>query len=270
MKSRFILAVIMQSRHPPTPGVIMESRHHIRSDVTETRMTREFDRQLNRLLELRYPALAGLGGEEFLGLMAALRRQVGELSDVIDEGHPAAPGSVPFVIVVRSDLVPTQEAMAAASLDGKPGFVSADLQDIGRFTARVGVDEVPVPDDAVYLAIGVERGDQYLNWTPDEAVPKILGRERSPMTLDEGVALLTHFQELIEKDRCTMTAASRCHDRRVPAVWISSGAGKDGRERRGAAKLGWCGAGNRRTWLGIGSVAARLGPDGPAVSLQVA
>jgi hypothetical protein len=239
----------------------MGSRHQTWSDVTETRMTREFDRQLNRLLELRYPARAGLGGEQFLRLMAALRRQVEELSDLIDEGHPDAPGSVPFVIVVRSDLVPTPEAMSAASLNDRSGFVSQDLQDIATFTSRVGVDDVPVPDDSVYLAIGVERGDEYLNWTPDEAVPKILGRERSPMTVDEGVALLTQFPELIEKNRCTMTAASRCGDRRVPAVWISGGTGKDGNERRGAPKLGWCWAGNRHTWLGIGSVAARVAAE---------
>jgi len=233
-------------------------------------MTREFDRQLNRLLELKYPALAGLGGEQFLALMAPLRRQVEERSDVLDEGHPAAPGSAPFVIVVRHDLVPTTKAMAVASLGDKAGFVSEDLQDIARFTPRVGVDDLPVPERPAYLAIGVERGDEYSSWTPDEAVPKILGRERSPMTVDEGVALLTHFPELLEKNRCTMTAASRCGDRRVPAVWISGGTGKDGKQRRGAPKIGWCWAGNRHTWLGIGSVAARFAADPPAQSAGAA
>jgi hypothetical protein len=248
----------------------MQSRHQTWSDVTETRLTREFDRQLNCLLELRYPALAGLGGEEFLGLMAALRKQVEELSEDLDDGQEPAADSVPFVIVVRNALVSTTDAMAAATLNDKPGFVSADLQDVDTFTPRVGVDGVLVPDAPVYLAVGVERGDEYLNWTPDEAVPKILGRERSPLTVDEGIALLTHFPQLIEKNRCTMTAASRCGDRRVPAIWISGGTGKDGKERRGAPKLGWCWAGNRHTWLGIGSVAARVAAELPAQSAGAA
>lgn len=248
----------------------MQSRHQTWSDVTETRLTREFDRQLNCLLELRYPALAGLGGEEFLGLMAALRKQVEELSEDLDDGQEPEADSVPFVIVVRNALVSTTDAMAAATLNDKPGFVSADLQDVDTFTPRVGVDGVLVPDAPVYLAVGVERGDEYLNWTPDEAVPKILGRERSPLTADEGIALLTHFPQLIEKNRCTMTAASRCGDRRVPAVWISGGTGKDGKERRGAPKLGWCWAGNRHTWLGIGSVAARVAAELPAQSAGAA
>lgn len=216
----------------------------------------ELDRQLATLLELGYPALAGLSEAEFADLVQPLRER---LPDLADEGHEPAAGRVPFVLVVRSSLVLTEHAMAAASLNGKAGFVSADLQDVGTFEPSVGVDDLPVPDSQVYLATGVERGDEYLNWTPDEAVPKILGRGRSPLTVDEGVALLTQFPDLVEKNRCTMTAASRCGDRRVPAVWISGGTGKDGRERRGAPKLGWCWAGNRHTWLAIGSCAGRLG-----------
>ena len=46
-------------------------------------------------------------------------------------------------------------------------------------------------------------------------------------------------------------------DARTPAIWISNGTGRDGRERKGAPKVGWCWAGNRHTWLGFASAAAR-------------
>jgi hypothetical protein len=57
-----------------------------------------------------------------------------------------------------------------------------------------------------------------------------------------------------------MLLGSRCGDRRVPALWISGGSARDGgTARRGAAKLGWCWAGNHHTWLGHASAAQRVG-----------
>ncbi|WP_369693045.1 DUF5701 family protein, partial [Dietzia timorensis] len=38
---------------------------------------------------------------------------------------------------------------------------------------------------------------------------------------------------------------------------ISGGTGRDGAERKGAPKVGWCWAGNRHTWLGFASAAGR-------------
>ena len=46
-------------------------------------------------------------------------------------------------------------------------------------------------------------------------------------------------------------------DTRTPALWISNGTGRDGKERRNAPKVGWCWAGNRHTWLGFASAAER-------------
>jgi len=62
-----------------------------------------------------------------------------------------------------------------------------------------------------------------------------------------------------------MTIASRLRktsgklDARTPAIWISNGTGRDGRDNRNAPKVGWCWAGNRHTWLGFASAAARAG-----------
>jgi hypothetical protein len=48
-------------------------------------------------------------------------------------------------------------------------------------------------------------------------------------------------------------------DARTPALWISGGTGRDGKERRGAPKVGWCWANNRHTWLGFASASGRAG-----------
>ncbi len=149
--------------------------------------------------------------------------------------------------------VDLEAALAAVIVNGKPGFVSADLADWERFVPIPGLEVPPTP----YRLVGVERGEEYLNWTPDEALPVLAERGRTPLTVAEGVALLSQQPELLEPNKCFMLLGSRCGDRRVPALWISGGTGKDGRERKGAAKLGWCWAGNRHTWLGHASAASR-------------
>lgn len=68
---------------------------------------------------------------------------------------------------------------------------------------------------------------------------------------------------VLERTACFMTIGSRRRrpggraDARTPAVWVSNGTGRDGRERKDAAKVGWCWAGNRHTWLGIASAGGR-------------
>jgi hypothetical protein len=82
---------------------------------------------------------------------------------------------------------------------------------------------------------------------PADAMPVIRSRGRTPLTIDEGIAVVTHAPHLLEKNKCFMLSGSRRNDRRVPALWIS--------ER--APKLGWCWDGNPHTWLGVASAAGR-------------
>ena len=77
----------------------------------------------------------------------------------------------------------------------------------------------------------------------EDATRTIRERGRTPLTIDEGIALVTQVPQALEKNKCFMLAGSRRHDRRVPALWIS--------ER--APKLGWCWDGNPHTWLGTAS-----------------
>ena len=47
-----------------------------------------------------------------------------------------------------------------------------------------------------------------------EALPVILGRGRTPLTIEEGIAVVTHAPQLLEKNRCFMLSGSRRGDRR--------------------------------------------------------
>lgn len=203
----------------------------------------EFDRQVETLLERGYPALAGLAAADFAGLLTPLRAAA-----VACGGAPAAPDRLPFVVVVPAKLVPTGAAMPLTALRGKPGAVSRLLPDVDTFGPT---DLAPVPVGDAYLMVDVDRGAELRSFAPDAALPVIVERGRSPLTVDEGVAVVTHFPGALEKNHCFSLAGSRCGDRRVPALWIS----------KGAPMLGWCWAGNPHTWLGVASCAGRAGAD---------
>lgn len=167
------------------------------------------------------------------------------------------------LLVVSPRLVPLTELVPLLRLGDKPGFVVEDLTDLAEFGPVEGVD---VPDADLYAVIDPQRGDEYANRSPNDVDPEIAARGRSRMTAAEGVAWALQVPEVLERNRCFMTTGSRkpgrrpgTLDSRVPALWISNGTGRDGRDRRGAPKLGWCWAGNHHTWLGIASVAGRAG-----------
>jgi hypothetical protein len=198
--------------------------------------------QIDRLVELGVAELAGLAHDRFRELGAAL---------------PDLPDGV---VVVHPDLVPASRLAPLLRLGDQPGFVVVDLPDLDEFVPRTDVD---VPDGPLYVVTDIDRGDDMLNWSPDEALPAIEGKGRTPLTISEGICWLLHEPDRLERNRCFMTIASRKAkprglDARTPAIWISGGTGRDGRERKGAPKVGWCWAGNRHTWLGFASAAGRV------------
>jgi hypothetical protein len=141
----------------------------------------------------------------------------------------------------------------------KAGFVVSDMTDVDDFGP---IAEVTVPAGP-YVVHDPHRHDEMLNWSPEEALPAILDKGRTPLTLGEGLFWLLQSPEVLERGRCFMTIGSRLRradgslDARTPAIWISNGTGRDGSANRNAPKVGWCWAGNRHTWLGYASADAR-------------
>lgn len=166
------------------------------------------------------------------------------------------------LVVVHPDLVPASVLAPLLERSGKPGFVVPDMTDLDEFTPIEGLQ---VPPGPAYVVTDPQRGDDLLDWSPDEALPELLDRGRSPMTVGEGISWLLQEPEVLERNVCFMTIGSRkpkgrSLDRRTPAIWVSNGVERDGGAvRRDAPKVGWCWAGNRHTWLGFASVATRHG-----------
>jgi hypothetical protein len=196
--------------------------------------------QADRLIDLGVHEIAGLSAPELRAAVADVR-----------------PGAL---LVVHPERAPASALAPLLELDGKPGFVVTDMTDVDQF---VPVDEAKLPDPPVYAVADLDRGDDMGNWIPDEALPAITAAGRTPLTLGEGIHWLLQQPDVLDRNHCFMTIGSRkpkangALDARTPALWISNGTGRDGRERRNAPKVGWCWAGNRHTWLGFASAADR-------------
>ncbi|MGC4997858.1 MULTISPECIES: DUF5701 family protein [unclassified Streptomyces] len=201
--------------------------------------------QAERLIELGVHEIAGLSAAEVRAAVEGL----GESGD----------GAL---LAVHPDRAPASALAPLLSRRGKPGFVVTDMTDVDLFTPIDGID---LPDTPLYLVSGVDRGDDMANWSPDEALPALTAASRTPLLLTEGIHWAVQHPDVLERNHCFMTIGSRLRkpkgtlDARTPALWISNGTGRDGRERREAPKVGWCWAGNRHTWLGFASGAGREG-----------
>lgn len=209
-------------------------------------LDRAFNRQVAGLVRLGYPELAGMSPADFEALCEPLRTVAH--AAVPGPFRPATRSWMPFVLVVSGELVRADEIVPLLTLAGR-----ADTGTVDRNHGEEGLapyrplPELNVPHAGVYLLTDVERGEEFRGIRPADALPPILERGRSPLTIHEGIAVVTHFPEALEKNNCFMLSGSRRGDRRVPAMWIS------GR----APKLGWCWEGNPHTWLGTASAATR-------------
>jgi hypothetical protein len=193
---------------------------------------------------------------------------------LVDLGVPDLAGIAPAALLARAQAGPEGGLLVTAArasdlavllrLEDRVGFVVEDMTDVDQFRPT---DAAPTPATP-YVVSGLDRGDAHLNRTPAETQPEILAAGRSPLTVEEGLHWVLQDPDVLERNRCFMTIGSRLtrpngsYDARTPALWISNGTGRDGRERRGAPKLGWCWWGNRHTWLGIASCQARASLPG--------
>ena len=234
--------------------------------------------QAERLVELGVPELAGISAEklcEYAGALTASALPGSTSPDPTspdpaspdpatpDPASPDGPGTGRVVLAVHPSLVSTARLAPLLSREGKAGFVVVDMSDLADFSPT---DDVHVPDAPLYLVGDVTRGDDMLDWTPTDAHAELGRQARTPLTVSEGVSWLLQEPDQLEPGKCFMCIGSRKRkaagglDSRTPALWISGGTGRDGRENKGSPKVGWCWAGNHHTWLGFASASARIGP----------
>ena len=168
---------------------------------------------------------------------------------LVDEGDALEMAREPAersVLTVAREVLPVATAAARVERQGEPVVLGhLTPEDLETF---VPIDAVELPDAPAYLAVDIDLGASSRNVPPETALRDILEAGRSPLTLDEGIALLLQQPEAIALNWGFSMAGSRRGDQRVPAFWISEG----------RPKLGWCWDRNPHTWLGTASCRERV------------
>lgn len=211
------------------------------SSVSATTRTAEFDRQLQILIEKSFPAAAGLSETDFRSHIDPLRDRLGALP------APTSETALPFVIVLSRDLVPTAAVMeTVVDSRGKPGVVNMDPVTPDDFKTKDGVE---IPAGQAYLLADIDLGAQFLDVRPKDALPVIEAAGRLPLTIDEGVAVMTQFGDALQTHNAFQLLASRQDSLRIPSIWRSYN----------QPRLGWCWDGAPHPWMGSASAALRVG-----------
>lgn len=206
-----------------------------------------FDSQVERLVALGFPRRAGCDA-------AAFRRALEPLRPHVPAGASSADleaGTLAFVLAVHGEPAPVAQTLALVERRGRPAVQRLHPRDPAFFRP---LPSLALPAGHAYLLLDVDRGNQTLNARPVDAERHIAAAGRSPLTIEEGVAVLLQQPEFLQPNRCFMALGSRGGDKRVPAFWLSDG----------QPKLGWCWEGNPHTWLGFASCARRS----PGVALE--
>lgn len=163
-------------------------------------------------MQLGVPALTGYSDDDFVSM-----------------GQSLCAATQHGLLVVHPSLIPPSALAPLLARDDKPGFVVVDMTDLDEFEPIEGVS---IPDEPLYVIGDIDRGEDMLNWSPEEALLEITHRGRRPLTVSEGISWPLQQPTALEPNKCFMTIASRKRkstgkglDARTPAIWISNGTG---------------------------------------------
>ncbi len=205
----------------------------------------EFDRQLDNLITKNYPKLADMSVSDFNKLATPLLSHLNHFPNLEINLEK---GIIPFVLVVSSALIEAKQQMEALSWNNKAGFEKLYPHQADEFKPT---ENINLPKAPIYLLIKINRGDEFLNIRPEDALKTITSRKETSLTMEEGIALVTQFPDILIKNHCFSLLGSRVEgNQRVPAIWINASK---------QANLGWCWDRNPHTWLGSAFAEKRVG-----------
>ncbi|KFI47968.1 DUF5701 family protein [Bifidobacterium biavatii] len=204
----------------------------------------EARKQLDRLVALGYPDVADVSA-------AAFRALARPLIDALEQCDPDADDpqhrlGVDILLIPTRELVSPESLIARTSIYRMAGFTTMPPRDIASFLPQDGFEP---PEGPFYLVVEPHTGTCYINREPDVARKLIDSDERTPLTLEEGLAIATQHPEwLLEKNGFNLLG-SRSADGRVPSIWMS----------QNAPRLGAVWPNSRHTWLGNAYCMSRRG-----------
>ena len=144
-----------------------------------------FYKQLNRIIERKFHIVANLSEGDFID------HYIMPLKELIIESHIETDfreNRIPLLIVVPHNIVPLSYQLDSLReiIDEKP------LEYIIKPEWFENAQGVSTPDKP-YLLLDVETGYAMKNITPKKCVETFKREGRFALTIDEGLALITHF-----------------------------------------------------------------------------
>ena len=197
----------------------------------------QFEDQVQRFVDLGFPKAAGISEEVFRSRLEPLREKLEEL---VGREFPA--GHIPFIVVPREKLLALKKEIPLMEVDGKKGFTISNLSELKT------ADGVEIPESLAYLALDVENGKAMLGRIPDKAVKQFKKEGRSPLTAEEGVAVILQHPEIL-KDHYMDLPGSRRRGDEVAFLWLDEG----------KPKLNWGWASSSDAKWGSASCGDRIG-----------
>jgi hypothetical protein len=149
-----------------------------------------FAKQVKTILERKFHAPTGLSESDFINrrIMPLERLLAKNVKDTeIEESH------IPILIVIPNAVVPLSYQLERI----RESINDLELEHIIKPEWFENAKGVTTPDKP-YLLVDVENGHAMKNTTPKRCVDTFNDEGRFALTVDEGIALISHFPEVLE------------------------------------------------------------------------
>jgi len=149
-----------------------------------------FKQQVNKVIDWNFPTLAVLSQDDF---MARYLEPLWQRLKKLPLATKARESRIPFLLVVPHSVVPLSYQLQCV----RQQLNQKRLEYIIKPEWFENASGVSTPDKA-YLVTDVDTGEARTNITPAKCVEKFGHEGRSALTIDEGLALITHYPEVLE------------------------------------------------------------------------
>jgi hypothetical protein len=149
-----------------------------------------FSRQINTIIERKFHAPTGLSESDFIN------RQIMPLKQLLvknDKDSKIDESRIPIVVVVPHTIVPLSYQLERI----RESINDIQLEHLIKAEWFENAKGVSTPDKP-YLLLDVETGYAMKNTTPKKCVQSFRDEGRFALTVDEGIALISHFPEVLE------------------------------------------------------------------------
>jgi hypothetical protein len=149
-----------------------------------------FTKQIDTIMQRKFHTPTGLSESDFVDLHIMPLKQLllkNDRDTKIEESH------VPILVVVPNAIVPLSYQLQSI----RESMNDIQLEHIIKPEWFENAEGVSTPDKP-YLLLDVETGYAMKNITPKKCLKIFTDQGRFPLTVDEGIALISHFPEVLE------------------------------------------------------------------------